>query len=343
MISPKLVEVGRHINIELISLGEVERIDGEEGDFTVTVRQKARHIDLEKCTACGDCVQACPIEVPNAFNQNLDRRKVTYKDYAQAFPGAYAISKLDPSPCTVTCPAGVNAHGYVSLLAREKYREALEVIMDVLPLPGTMGRICFHPCETQCRRAEVDEPVSICALKRLAADQVDLLDLEIPREDPRPEKVAVIGAGPAGLSCAYHLARKGYSSTIFEALPVGGGMLRVGVPDYRLPPEVLNREIEAVTRLGVEIRYDSPLGPDMSIDRLLGNGYQAVYLALGAHRGLKLGVPGEEARGVVQGVKVLQDINLGLPTDPGRKAAVIGGGNVAMDVSRSCGGSASSR
>ncbi|MBW1711429.1 MAG: NAD(P)-binding protein, partial [Deltaproteobacteria bacterium] len=166
----------------------------------------------------------------------------------------------------------------MSLISQGRFKEAMEVIMDVLPLPGTLGRICPHPCEANCRRAEVEQSVSIRDLKRLAADQADVLDVEIPCEETKPEKAAIIGAGPAGLSAAYQLARKGYKSTIFEALPVPGGMLRVGVPDYRLPPSVLDREVEAVTRLGVEIKYNSPLGPDLSIDDLFGQGYKAVYL-----------------------------------------------------------------
>ena len=318
-----------------MSQGEVESVTGEEGDLTVVVNKKARHIDPERCTGCGDCAQACPIELPNDFNKRLDNRKVAYKNFAQAFPGAYTISKLDTSPCTITCPANVNAHGYVSLLAQGRYQEALDVVLDVLPLPGTMGRICFHPCEAECRRGQVDEAVSICALKRVAADQADILEAQIPCAEPKPEKAAIVGAGPAGLSAAYHLARRGYRSTIFEALPVGGGMLRVGVPDYRLPPEVLEKEITALQRLGIEIKYNTPLGPDLTIDDLFGQGYQAVYLALGAHKGMKLGVPGEEAEGVVQGVTLLKDINLGQKPKLGKKAAVIGGGNVAMDVSRS--------
>ncbi|MBW2092109.1 MAG: FAD-dependent oxidoreductase, partial [Deltaproteobacteria bacterium] len=255
--------------------------------------------------------------------------------YAQAFPGAYTISKLDTAPCTITCPANVNACGYVSLVSQGRFQEAMDVIMDVLPLPGTLGRICPHPCEANCRRAEVEASVSIRDLKRLAADQADILDLEIDCEEAKPEKVAIVGAGPAGLSAAYQLARKGYKSTIFEALPVAGGMLRVGVPDYRLPPSVLEREVEAITRLGVEIKYDSPLGPDLSLDDLFSRDYKAVYLAMGAHRGMDLGIPGEEAEGVVQGVKILKEINLGQKPKLGRKVVVIGGGNVAMDVSRS--------
>ncbi|MBW2086190.1 MAG: FAD-dependent oxidoreductase [Deltaproteobacteria bacterium] len=181
----------------------------------------------------------------------------------------------------------------------------------------------------------MDDAISIRDLKRLAADQADILDIEIPCAEARPEKTAIIGAGPAGLTAAYQLARQGYQSTIFEALPVGGGMLRVGVPDYRLPPQVLDREIEAITRLGVEIRYNASLGPDLSLDDLFDQGFQAIYLAMGAHKGMELGIPGEEAEGVSQGVRILKEINLGQQPKLGEKVVVIGGGNVAIDTARS--------
>ena len=175
------------------------------------------------------------------------------------------------------------------MVGQGKYEEALKIIMEDLPLPGVLGRICPHGCEDACRRCEVDDPVAIRDLKRLAADQFDPRDIKIECLPPREERVAIIGSGPAGLSAAYHLARKGVLSTIFEALPEPGGMLRVGIPDHRLPREILDKEIEVITNLGVEIRTDTPLGPDLSTDDLLNNGYRAVYLALGAHKGIELG------------------------------------------------------
>jgi len=335
IISPKLNDCGGHINIETVTNAEVLEITGDPGNMKAKVLKKARFIDLEKCTGCGECAKACPINLPNDFNMGLDFRKATFKPYAQAYPNAYAVTKLDTSPCTVTCPAHVNAHGYVSLVAQGRFQEALEVIMEALPLPGTLGRVCSHPCETECRRGQVDEPLSIRDLKRLAADQADIKAVPIPCEEAKPEKVAVIGAGPAGLSAAYHLARKGYKSTIFEALPVAGGMLRVGIPDYRLPPEVLNQEIEIITGLGVEIKYNTPLGPDLTIDDLFKQGYQAVFLGVGAHNSRKLGVEGEDAEGIIPVTTFLREVNLGRPPRLGRKVAVIGGGNVAVDAARS--------
>ncbi len=216
-----------------------------------------------------------------------------------------------------------------------KYKESLEIIMKDLPLPGVLGRICPHGCEDACRRAQLDDPVAIRDLKRLAADQFDPRDIEIECAPKRDEKVAVIGSGPAGLSVAYHLARKGIQSVIYEALPEPGGMLRVGIPEHRLPLEVLDREIELIRNLGVEIRTNTPLGPDMTLDDLFDEGYKAVYLSIGAHRGITLGVPGEKAKGVRQGVDFLRELNLTGKVEVGKKVAIIGGGNVAIDVARS--------
>ncbi len=273
--------------------------------------------------------------LPDEYNQGLNNRKATYKRYAQAIPGAFAIQKADKAPCRLACPAGLNVQGYVQMVGQGKYKEALQIIMEDLPLPGVLGRICPHGCEDACRRCEVDQPVAIRDLKRLAADHFDPRDIEIPKAAPRDERVAIIGSGPAGLSAAYQLARKGILSTIFEALPKAGGMLRVGIPDHRLPPEILDREIELITNLGVELKTNTPLGDDLTVDTLFEQGFKAVYLALGAHKGITLGVPGEQAEGVRQGVDFLREVNLSGSAPVGRHVAIIGGGNVAIDVARS--------
>ena len=312
----------------------MERVDGSEGNFEVTIRKTPRYIDEAKCTACGDCAAVCPVSLPSEYDQGLIDRKATFKKYAQAIPGAFAIQKTDKAPCRLACPAGLNVQGYVQMVKQGKYEAALKIIMEDLPLPGVLGRICPHGCEDACRRCEVDEPVAIRDLKRLAADQFDPRDVNIECLPRRDEKVAIIGSGPAGLSAAYHLARKGILSTIFEALPEPGGMLRVGIPAHRLPREVLDREIELIRNLGVEIKTQTPLGPDLSIDDLMNTGYQAVYLALGAHKGIELGIPGEKAQGVRQGVDFLREVNLNGKAEIGKRVAIIGGGNVAIDVSR---------
>ncbi len=276
------------------------------------------------------------MELPDEYNQGMSLRKATFKKYAQTVPSAFAIQKLEEkAPCRLTCPAGLNIQGYVQMVKKGKFKEALEIIMQELPLPGVLGRICPAGCEKACRRCNLDEPVSIRALKRLAADQYDPRDVEIPCEPEREEKVAIIGSGPAGLSAAYHLAKKGVKSVIFEALPKPGGMLRYGIPEHRLPREVLDKEIEVITNLGVEIRTNQRLGKDFSIDDLFKDGFKAVYLAIGAHKGISLGIPGEKAQGVRQGVEFLRELNLTGKVEVGKKVAVIGGGNVAVDVARS--------
>ncbi|MFH1153554.1 MAG: FAD-dependent oxidoreductase [Pseudomonadota bacterium] len=335
IISPKLVEAGRHLNIELHTLTTVEEVTGQAGDFTVRLRQKPRGIDPEKCTACGECAKVCPVDIPSQFDESLRTRKAAFKLYPQAMPSAYAIDKGDRAPCRLACPAGLNVQGYVQLVKQGRYQQALEIIMEQLPLPGVLGRICPHGCEDVCRRCQVDEPVAIRDLKRVAADNFDPRKIPIYCLDPMDKKVAIIGSGPAGLSAAYHLAKKGVPSTIFEALPKTGGMLRVGIPEHRLPRDVLDRDIEIITNLGVEIRLNTPLGPDLTVDSLLADGYDAVFLAMGAHKGLDLGIPGQELAGVSQGVHFLKEMNLTGTTRVGGSVAVIGGGNVAIDVARS--------
>ncbi|EFK07878.1 CoB--CoM heterodisulfide reductase iron-sulfur subunit A family protein [delta proteobacterium NaphS2] len=309
-------------------------MEGSAGNFNVTVQKKPRFIDESKCTACGDCTDVCPVALPNEYDQGMSQKRATFKKYAQAIPSAFAIQKADKAPCREACPAGLNVQGYVQMVGQGKYEEALKIIMKDLPLPGVLGRICPHSCEDACRRCEVDAPVAIRNLKRLAADRFDPRNIQIDCLPKRDEKVAIIGSGPAGLSAAYHLARKGIACTIFEALPKAGGMLRVGIPDHRLPQEILDQEIEIITALGQEIKTNQRMGVDFTVDDLFNDGFKAVYLAIGAHKGIELQIPGEEAQGVRQGVDFLREVNLNGTTEVGRQVAIIGGGNVAIDVSR---------
>jgi heterodisulfide reductase subunit A-like polyferredoxin len=336
IISPKLVECGRHLNIEILPLSEVKAIAGEPGNFTVTVAREPRYIDPAKCTGCGACTEVCPVRVPDEFNLGLGEGKAIYRLYPQAIPATFAIKKADRAPCVRACPANLSAQGYVQLIKEHKYPEALALIMDRLPLPGTIGRICPHPCEVDCRRQEVDEPIAICNLKRFVADAVDWEAMPVPDIPQRSEKVAIVGAGPSGLSCAYHLALKGIKPVIFEAAPAAGGWLRYGIPEYRLPREVLDREVDYIKRLGAEIHYKSPIGGDRTINDLLTrDGFNAVFLGVGAQGSIRLPVPGSDAQGVLWGVEYLKDSALGQKFDfKGKKVLVIGGGNVAMDVAR---------
>lgn len=336
ILSPKLVEVGRHPNVEILTRRTVETVEGEPGKFTVSLTRAPRYIDIEKCTGCGDCAKVCPVTVPNRFNEGLDYVKATYRKFPQAIPSAFAIDKRGTAPCKAACPAHISVQGYVALIADGKYKEALKLIKQENPLPVVCGRVCNHPCESACKRGEVDEPVSIMYLKRFVAD-LDLNDETkyVPEiKEDKGKKVAVIGAGPAGLSAAYYLAVEGYKVVIFESLPVAGGMLAVGIPEYRLPKNVLNAEIDTIKEMGVEIRLNTKVGEDISFDELRKE-YDAVFIGTGAHISSKLNIPGEdEYEGVVHGIDFLRRVALGEKVFLGDRVAVIGGGNVAMDAVR---------
>ncbi len=337
ILSPKLVECGRHLNVHSHTCSDVMDVQGEPGHFKVKIRQRPRYIEADKCKACNECADACPVEVPNEYNQNLDNRKAVYKKYAQAYPNAFVIEKKGVSPCKVACPAGVNVQGYVQLIKKGKFDEAWRMIYRDNPFPAACGRICTHPCQTKCHRGTVDEPVSIMALKRAATDYAYENAVAFETEtvtEKNGHKIAVVGAGPAGLSAAYQLIRKGYEVTVFEALPVGGGMLRVGIPEYRLPKKWVDTEIDLLVKMGVEIKYNMCLGKDFTVDSLLADGYKAVFVGIGAHKGTSLQVPGENLAGVTHGLPFLRKIALGEKVSVGKKVAVIGGGNTAMDCAR---------
>ena len=300
------------------------------------ILQNPRYVDPSRCTGCGECAEVCPVERDNEYNECLNVRKAAYRKYAQAVPGAYAIEKRGVSPCKVTCPAHISVQGYVALTAQGKYREALKLIKEENPLPAICGRVCHHPCESACVRSDLDEPVAIDSIKRFLAD----LDLDsetrfVPKiNEKRDEKVAVIGSGPAGLSCAYYLAIEGYRVTVFEKLPVLGGMLTVGIPSYRLPKKVIEAEIQVIRDMGVEFKTGVEIGKDFTVAQLRDQGYKAFFMGIGAQECRALGVPGEHFEGVVPGVEYLRDINLGKNVSLGDRVAVIGGGNVAMDTVR---------
>jgi formate dehydrogenase (NADP+) beta subunit len=247
-------------------------------------------------------------------------------------------------PCFRACPVGTEAGRYVALIAEGRYREAYAVARRPNPLASICGRICAAPCEAACRRGALDEPISIRALKRFVTERFgveSMIDLDVLREiygertRRYPEdRVAVIGAGPAGLAAAHDLALRGYPVTIFEAQPVPGGMLRLGIPEYRLPRELIKLEINAILNLGVELKVGARLGEDFSLADLRRQGFRAIFLAIGAHRSRDLEIPGTDLDGVLKGVDFLLNLNMGYRVEIGRKVLVVGGGNVAVDVAR---------
>ncbi len=329
-----MMDAGRHPNIELLTYSDVDEVSGYVGNFHVRVRRRPRYVIEDKCTGCGDCVAVCPVVVPSEFDEGLGTRKAVYRSFGQAIPPAFVIDKKD-SPCKIACPAHLPVQGYVALIQQRKFREALELVRESVPFAGTLGRICDHPCEQVCKRDEVDEPLAICALKRFVYDACDGGELPEPAERVHKERVAVVGAGPAGLTAAYHLARLGYGVTVYESQPVAGGMLAVGIPEYRLPRRVLNHEIDIVCALGVEILLGTAVGraSGPGLDDLRAE-HDAVFLAVGAHISRRLGVPGEELKGVEHSTDFLCCLNLNEKVKLGKRVAVIGGGNAAVDAAR---------
>ncbi len=237
------------------------------------------------------------------------------------------------SPCNEGCPAGQDIEGAMVLVGKGKVLEAWDLFKEESPFPGVCGRVCYHPCESSCNRGEFDEAVSINSLERFMADTALKHDRRITvRKEKRKEKVAVIGSGPAGMSCAYHLARLGYGVTVFEALPVLGGMLRVGIPEYRLPKKILEAEIDQILELGVTTEINTRFGENLQHKDL--KEYAAVFFALGNHVSKKLGIPGEDENWAMSGVEFLRKVSLGKEVPMGKKVVIIGGGNTAVDAAR---------
>jgi formate dehydrogenase beta subunit len=269
------------------------------------------------CRFCGACVEVCPV---GALMDEGARYKPEH------------VHEEVSVPCQYACPAGINVPLYVYLIGEGKYQESLAVIREKVPFPGVLGRVCIHPCEEACRRSALNEPISIRFMKRFVADRDKGDWKKLSRKSsPTGKKVAIVGSGPAGLTAGYYLAKAGHSVTVFEQFSRAGGMMRVGIPDYRLPPEVLDAEIDEIKNVGVEIKLNTRIE---SVDSLFEQQYDAVFLGPGSHVGMPLGVEGDDLPGVFDGASFLKEINLGNKVDVGKKVAVIGGGNVAIDSAR---------
>ena len=328
----------KHSNITILTFSDIKKISRANGKIKTKILKKSVLVDNSKCNDCKACIKVCPVNMADDFNEDIGFR--TAVDYLNAGTGEYNIYKEDMPVCQEACPVNLDIRKYIGFIADGKHLESLAKIRERLPLPGSIGRICPHPCETACNRQYLDEALSICFLKRFVAD-VELNEGADPvYETPEkkiPGKIAIIGAGPAGLTCAHDLARLGYEHIkIYEALPVPGGYLWVGIPEYRLPKKLLQREVDLICNMGIEIQYNTRIGKDIAFEDLKKEN-DALFIGAGCHIGLKLRCPGEDeyqGKGIVDCVTFLREQALGTLPEAKGKLIVIGGGNAAIDSAR---------
>lgn len=308
-------------------------------------------VDKDKCVACGECVVTCPVNALK-LGQKIctikpinEKKRVDFPSNTEWGPDKWNpdyrtnrenVVETGTSPCKTQCPAHISVQGYIKLASQGRYTEALELIKNENPFPAVCGRICPRTCESVCTRGDIDDSIAIDEIKKFIAEQdLNMDNRYVPKKRHEyKNKIAIIGAGPSGLSCAYYLAIDGYKVTVFEKQNALGGMLTLGIPSYRLEKEVINAEIDILRELGVEFKTGVEVGKDISLKELRNQGYEAFYLAIGAQGGRKIGVEGEDADGVFTGVDFLRNVNIGNEIKLEGKVIVIGGGNVAIDVAR---------
>jgi NADPH-dependent glutamate synthase beta subunit-like oxidoreductase len=300
------------------------------------IRRILRHVELELineiaasplpwfCTTCGRCEGVCPNGIA-ILDIIRPLRSISSEEFVpEGLP-----------PCTNACPAGIDVPGYLRFIAQRNPEEAYKLILEKVPFPGILGRVCTHPCENYCRRKEVNEPIAICALKRYAADKAGTFpEGSLKVEKDTGHKLAVIGAGPAGLTAAFYLRKKGHRVTLFEGRSKPGGMMRYGIPYYRLPEDVLDREINQVLSLGIDLKTDKKLGRDFDLNQLKKDGFGAIFMALGLQLSRRIELEGSPLNGLFWGVDFLRDVNEGKEMTLRGKTLVIGGGNGAVDAAR---------
>ncbi len=335
--TPKMASSAHHPNITLMTYSEVDGITkNADGSFHVNLHKKPTYVDQVTCTGCGQCATACTVPLPDEYNYNMIARRAAHIPFPQAVPKKAVISRGGQAPCMHTCPAGVKPSGFVSLVRAGKYEEGFKLHLADAPLVGSLSRACYAPCEGECTRDEMEGSVNIRAIKRFMVDWYYERHPEPdygPVENQLDTKVAVIGSGPGGLTAAFHLAKQGHQVTVFEAEAHAGGMLRHGMPAYRMPNELLDRDIKNITALGVEIRTNTRVE---SIASLKEQGFDAVFTGVGNQNPRIIPITGNNLADVTDCMKFLKETNVGdeLPDIEGKDFVVLGGGNVAFDVAR---------
>jgi len=330
---PLYLRVTRHPLVIPLTRAKVSSLEKIPEGYRVVVDQDPIYVDYDLCTGCSRCMEVCPLEEQG--------RLPLSRTPAYCPSRALELDKRKISPCRLECPLGVNVQAYMALTAVGRFEEALSVIKEDNPLPGICGRVCHHPCEASCRRAELDQAVAICDVKRFLSDYQaehgNISEGRASRVSPagpsRKERVAIVGSGPAGLTAAYYLAKAGFGATIFEALAEAGGMLRWGIPSYRLPRNVLDGEIQDILAMGVELKCNSRIGKEIRFEELERD-FDAVFLAVGAEKSAVLGISSNDTDGCFGAIELLRAFHSREKIDVGKKVAVIGGGNSAIDAAR---------
>lgn len=325
---PGLIRILRNPGIRVLLPARVQSVKHNQQGFTVKIDRQQTFVDPDRCTLCGQCTDICPLDNGNGDGPIRNNGRLS-------LPGRVVIDKRQEPLCQANCPLGVNAQGYIALARAGKYEEALDLVRKENVLPGICGRVCHHPCESACRRGDVDAPLAIRDIKRFLADteRQRIVEIQPPPAPTRPERIAVVGSGPAGIAAAADLARQGYGVTVFEKEAEAGGMLRYAIGPHRLPREILDRELAVIRGMGVDIRTASPVSLPEGLDKLKET-YQAVIVTTGSWADRKLGVPGEDLDGVRGCLSFLQEVYRGTVTSFEKKVAVIGDGNAAFDMAR---------